>query len=264
MSGSFKGQRRGAARLPRALREQWRGGAPVQGNWFSLAAEEEIGGIDQSEGAAPESSPLLMEEERNKERVRILLNRWGVLARPLLQQEAPCFSWSRLLPAMRRMELAGELVAGRFFSGVNSLQFGAPNIAAELEAAEAEAGIYWLNAQDPASPAGLEIEGALPEGISCRRLATTRLCFRGAELAAKSERGGKQLEVFVSPDDPDIAEVLAFAKFPVTRNINPEKKVVVESINGKTAALSEYASILATSGFIKDRGKLVLYKPVAG
>ncbi|MDR2182124.1 MAG: DEAD/DEAH box helicase, partial [Treponema sp.] len=98
-------------RIPRALRNRWKEGAPVRGNWFSLTGDY-----------PPDESPLDA-EELNRGRVRLLIERWGILCGPLLEREAPLLSWARLLPTIRRMELAGELAAGRFFGGINSLQF---------------------------------------------------------------------------------------------------------------------------------------------
>jgi ATP-dependent Lhr-like helicase len=205
-------------------------------------------------------SPL-EEEELNKERVRLLVRRYGVLSRPLLEREVPVLSWSRLLPAMRRMELAGELMAGRFFGGINSLQFASPRIAEELEEAEAEQGIYWMNAADPASPAGLSaIQGLdAANGAKVRRVPSSRLCFRGAELLAISIRGGRELEIFIPPDDSDLAEALSFVRYPRTRAVQPENKIAIETINGKTAGGSAYAPFLSELGFVKDRGRLILY-----
>ena len=239
-------------RVPRAIRERWRTGPPVRGNWFSLYAD-----------GAGDLSPL-EEEELNRERVRLLLDRWGILARPLLEREGPLLSWSRLLPAMRRLELAGELVAGRFFSGITSLQFASPRIAGELEEAEAERGIYWMNAADPASPAGLAIQGVMRSeaavgGLQIRRIPTTRLCFRGAELIAVSNRNGSDMEIYIPPDDPDLTLALAFFKTPRTRKVQPENKISIEKINGKSAGGGAYYSILTDLGFVKDRGRMVLW-----
>jgi len=238
----------GSRRVPRAIRERWRTGTPVRGNWFSLTGDS----------LPPGEADVLEEEELNRDRVRLLLRRWGVLARPLLEREETVLSWSRLLPAIRRMELAGELVTGRFFGGVNSLQFASPRIAEELEEAESANGIYWMNAADPASPAGLAVEGIMASS-RIRRIPSSRLCFRGAALLAVSNRGGRELEIFISPDDPDISEALSFIKIPRLRKIQPETKIAVEKINGKTAGGGAYSEVLSGLGFVKDRGKMVLY-----
>ena len=232
-------------RIPSALKNRWKGGAPVHGRWFSLLMEEQ------------ETTDPLEEDSLNRERVRLLLSRWGVLCRPLLEHEGGALSWSKLLPAMRRMELAGELVTGRFFAGVNSLQFASPSIAAELEQAESFSGMYWMNAADPASIAGLEINGL---GYSlCARSVSNRLYYRGADLIAVSVKSGKELQIFIKADDPDIAELLALLKIPRARNILPENKIVLEKINGQAAAHSGYAECFISCGFVSDRGKLICW-----
>ena len=126
-----------------------------------------------------------------------------------------------------------------------------------------------MNAADPASPVGLTVEKIIVNGLALneskingftiRRIPSTRLCFRGAELLAISNKGGKELEILISPDDPDIGEALAFLKYPRTRRVQPENKIIVEKINGKTAAASAYYSVLSALGFVKDRGKMILW-----
>jgi ATP-dependent Lhr-like helicase len=239
-------------RIPRALRERWRLGPPVRGNWFSFVSGDPW---EPENGDRPRDP--LEEEELRRNRVRLLLTRYGVLCRPLLEREAPPFSWSVLLPAMRRMELAGELVAGRFFSGINSLQFASPRIGGELEEAEASDGIFSMNAADPASLSGLQVPGGIPELPS--RLSSTRLCFKGARLIAASSRSGKSLDIRVPPEDGDLIKVTEFAAFPRRRAMHPEKKLLIEKINGKTAALGEYAAAFKEAGFVNDRGRLVLW-----
>jgi ATP-dependent Lhr-like helicase len=240
-------------RIPRALRERWRLGPPVRGNWFSLAPDDPW---ELENGGAQAPDPL-EEEELKSGRVRLLLKRWGILCRPLLEREAPPFSWSALLPAMRRMELAGELAAGRFFSGINSLQFASPKIGEELEEAEESDAVFWMNAADPASLSGLSVPEGLPEFPS--RLPSARLCFRGSRLIAVSTRSGKSLEIRIPPEDTDAAMTPAFAAFPRRRAAHPEKKILIEKINGKTAALGEYAGVFKEAGFVNDRGKLALW-----
>jgi ATP-dependent Lhr-like helicase len=254
-------------RIPKALRDRWKHGAPLAGRWYSLERET----LPEDTAEDP-----WYQDELDRERVRLLLRRWGILCRPLLERETPSgalpgkTSWARLLPTMRRMELAGELIAGRFFSGINSLQFASPAILRELEEAERFAGagpaaesqetsppLFWMNAADPASPAGLDIEGLdmrLPA-----RSPRNRLYYAGAELAAVSTRNGKELHLFIPPEDPRAEELTELIKIPRLRNVNPEKKLVLETINGTSAAHSPYGPVFITHGFISDRGKLFLW-----
>ncbi|MDL2229308.1 DEAD/DEAH box helicase [Treponema sp. OttesenSCG-928-L16] len=232
-------------RIPPALRDRWKSGAPLGGRWFSLVPDYAV------------SYDPLDEEEINRERVRLLLRRWGILCRPLLERESGPLSWGRLLPAMRRMELAGELMAGRFIGGINSLQFASADIEEELEQAEAEQRIYWLNAADPASPVGL-FSGGLDKNIPSR-LSSSRICCRGDRIMAVSQRNGKELSVFAEKRGEDIHEILGFLRVPRTRSVQPERKITIEHINGEGAAHSPYAEVLRELGFEADRERLVLW-----
>ncbi|MDR0452292.1 MAG: DEAD/DEAH box helicase [Treponema sp.] len=232
-------------RVPRALKDRWRGGPPVPGKWFSLEPDSDFAGGDS-----------LDEENLDRERIRLLLGRWGVLARPLLEREAPCLSWAKLLPAMRRMELAGELCSGRFFAGLNSLQFAAPGIEQELAAAENEEGVYWMNACDPASPAGIELEG-LPFALPSR-LPGSRVCFRGRTPVCVSTKNSREIETFFPPEDPGAARILAFL-LPPQGTPPSSRKTVVGQINGVSASRSPYAEALKGLGFLPDRDRLILW-----
>ncbi|MDR1446693.1 MAG: DEAD/DEAH box helicase [Treponema sp.] len=239
-------------RIPAALRRRWQNGSPLPGTWFSLDTD-----------SLGEDSDPAYEDRLNRERVRELLKRYGIIARPLLEYESPLLSWSNLLPAIRRMELAGEIIAGRFVSGIESLQFALPSIIRDLDEAQDASfmDIYWMNAADPASPAGLKINFDDPdyrENLPSR-LPGSRLCFRGNKIAAVSKRNGKELEIFTGPDDPDIIKILAFIKIPHSRSIRPEKKILIETINGQSAALSPYKAALKSMNFLQDRGKLILW-----
>jgi ATP-dependent helicase Lhr and Lhr-like helicase len=104
-------------------------------------------------------------------RVRVLARRYGVLSRALLERELPSCRWQALFPALRRLELAGELVAGRFFEELEGLQFLSQEALARFSSGEAACGIWSLSAQDPASPAGLYAPANLPpayEGLPAR------------------------------------------------------------------------------------------------
>jgi ATP-dependent Lhr-like helicase len=242
----------GYRRIPKALRDRWKQGSPLPGRWYSLDREP----LPQNTAEDP-----WLGEELDRDRVRLLLRRWGVLCRPLLERENSALSWSRLLPAMRRMELAGELVVGRFFSGVNSLQFASPAILSDLEEAEHFAGtkppLFWMNAADPASPAGLAVEGLDPRLPA--RSPHNRLYYAGTELIAVTTKNGKNISIFIPPEDPSVVELIGLIKIKRLRNVNPEKKLVIETINNVSAAASPYSPLFIKQGFINDRGKLFLW-----
>jgi hypothetical protein len=120
-----------------------------------------------------------------------------------------------------------------------------------------------MNAADPSSPAGLAVQNILPSvergAPAIRRTASSRLCFRGAELLAVSNRSCRELEIFIPPDDPDIVDALEFVKTSRTRKVHKENKIIIEKINGVSASTSAYSEALAVYGFVKDRGRMVLW-----
>ncbi|HRY72510.1 MAG TPA: DEAD/DEAH box helicase [Spirochaetia bacterium] len=235
-------------RVPRALRERWKAGAPVAGRWFAL----DLG---------PDEGDALDEEELERARVRVLARRYGLLARPLLERELPLLGWGALFPAMRRMELAGELLYGRFFEGLDGPQFMSPE-AFELwkglgNPAAGGEGPVWLSALDPASPAGFPFQerpGLLPP-----RALSARLCLSGGEVVASSLRSGKELRIGPEPGDPAAAAIVSGI---APRSAGPRAargRVVLETVNGQAAARSPYAALLAAAGFEADRGRMTLW-----
>lgn len=235
-------------RLPRALKNTWRSGIPVSGHWFFLGDEAKD---------CPVMEDPLDQEELDRDRVRLLLKRWGILCRPLLEREHTAFSWSRLLPAMRRMELAGELCSGRYFAGINSLQFASPSVAQELEAAEAVSTLYWMNAADPANISGSGIEG-LDSGMPQRNKAN-RIYMKGADCIAATYKNGKDVHIFQTLSKEELQQLVALMSIPKKRDTDPERKLVIQQINGSEAASSPYAEVFREEGFEADRGRLILW-----
>ncbi len=181
-----RGRRSGLAR--------WRTSRPWTGHWRSLPA-------------AAETADALESLERAKERVRLLLRRYGVVFRELLAGERPELRWSAVFPALRLMELAGEVIAGRFFDGVPGIQFASPAAARALVEPLPGDSVYWLCAADPASPCGLALPG-LPAALPAR-LPSNHVVFRGADVLLVSRRMGEALAIAVPPDDPVLPRALA-------------------------------------------------------
>ena len=213
--------RRGARRRLRRFKT----GLPLAGDWLLLPRPEE-------------ASDPLEEEERSRERARILLERYGVMFRELLLKEAPGFNWRGVFRSLRLMELSGEVAAGYFFTGIPGPQFAQPQILSRLLGCKQDKAVFWLAATDPASACGLGLEGF--KGQMPRRAPGTHLAFRGPDLVLTSLRSGKELEIKVPPQDPDLAEILAPIRHLVTRRVNPVRGLKLETINGRPAARSPY------------------------
>lgn len=222
------GRRRNARRGFNA----WRQAVPFAGNWFRIA------------WPLP-AADLMQAEELNKDRVRVLMDRYGILFRELLQRELPAFRWQPLFRSIRLMELSGELLSGYFFRDIPGPQFISPEAFRLLQRQLPEDAVYWINAADPASLCGLGIDGTradLP-----RRISGNHLVYHGARLVLVSERNGKSLHIKVPADDDALPRYLDVLRHMLYRRFQPARSIAIEQINDVPANGSEYLDALATA-----------------
>ncbi|MGA2546375.1 MAG: DEAD/DEAH box helicase [Rectinemataceae bacterium] len=237
-------------RVPRALRERWKGGAPTSGRWFRLDLSDE----------AEETEPDALDEASlDVARVRALASRYGLLCRGILECEEEGLRWGDLFPAMRRLELAGELLAGRFFETLEGPQFLDPAAFGLFKALDAAAsgGPVWVNSLDPAAAAlyaPVERQALLPP-----RIAANRICVDGGLVVAVSTRSFRDLALALSTADPRLSVVLGIFRAVRVRDVGPERRVVVDRVNGEVAARSPFAEALREAGLEADRGRMVLW-----
>ena len=215
--------------------ERWRPKTFYTGDWFSIEHSDR--------GVAGEAEPgdLLDQLESDKDRIRLLLDRYGIVFRELLLREVDSFSWGKLFRTLRLMELSGEIVGGHFFEGISGLQFASHAAVRVLREGLPEDAIFWMNAADPASPAGLGLEGL--QGSTPARRASNHLVFHGSRRVISSSGNGGRLEIAVAPDHPDLERYLGFMKNLLSRHQEPLRVVDLSEINGAPAADSEYAPI---------------------
>ena len=219
---------------------------PWPGNWYVPDFQ-----VSSDEG-------LVELEERRRERARILLDRYGVLFREILGREQGVFAWREIFPALRLMELAGEVVGGQMFTGASAPQFmtlaGLRRLARTVDRRD----VYWFNATDPASLCGLGISGL--KGVLPERRPGTHLVFRGRDLVLVSRGHGKVLDIRVEQDDPDLPLMLEPLRHMLTRRINPRRRLKVESINEEAALASPYLDTLRSCfKALPDHSKVTLF-----
>ena len=209
-----------------------------------MAAQGWPGAWHRVAPASAEQEDRLEALEAAKQRCRMLLDRYGVLSREQANREGGAFRWGAVFPALRLMELAGEVVAGLFFEELSGPQFALPSALRALErgaAGEAgengDAASFWISALDPASPCGLKL--SLP-GLP-RRQAGNHLGWFDGELAIVSEAHGRRLAILLPPDHPGLDALLPNLAALCRRR----RRIATETINGEPARQSDYLPALA-------------------
>lgn len=115
---------------------------------------------------------------------RVLLRRWGVVFRKLLEREEGLPPWRELYYVYRRLEARGEVRGGRFVSGFAGEQFALPEAVAALRKTAKMPGgeRVSISALDP-----LNLAGILTPGEKVPRLASNRVLFdNGVPIAVQS------------------------------------------------------------------------------
>jgi ATP-dependent Lhr-like helicase len=227
----------------------WREAQAYPGNWLLLPR--------------PETEPrpdLIEREERRKDRVRILLDRYGLLFRELLLREAAPFRWPDIFRTLRLMELSGEVLAGYFFHGIPGPQFISP-AALRVFNLGSDSPVYWMSALDPASVCGLPLEGL--RGLLPKRVEGAHIVFQGSRPVLISNRRGRILTIQAPPDDPRLDEYFVVLRHLLTREFDPLPRLVIETINDTPAPESPYLAALRKSfDAAGDRNQISLFRRV--
>jgi ATP-dependent Lhr-like helicase len=125
----------------------------------------------------PEQAPAALAAAHVDHIARVLLRRYGVVFRKLLEREADGLPpWRELHYVYRRLEARGELRGGRFVSGFSGEQFALPEAAAALRKIAKDEGCerVAISAADP-----LNLAGIVTPGEKIPRLPGNRLLYEG-------------------------------------------------------------------------------------
>ena len=138
-------------RKMREFRRTWKNLPGWSGRWSLIRAKGPLG----KAGTA---------DERVDELVRIVLGRYGVVAREWFIREQLPLTWAVAAKALERMEWRGEVRRGLFVDGISGLQYALPAAVESLRsvgAASADDALR-INSCDPASPYGGGIRSEVP------------------------------------------------------------------------------------------------------
>ncbi len=118
---------------------------------------------------------------------RVLLRRYGVVFRKLLEQESILPGWRDLLYVYRRMEARGELRGGRFVQGFSGEQFALADALNTLRDVRKQAKSGHLLAISAADP--LNLTGLVTPGQRIPTQASQRILYRDGIPVAVSVQG---------------------------------------------------------------------------
>lgn len=113
---------------------------------------------------------------------RVLLRRYGVVFRRIVEREAALPPWRLLLRVLRRLESAGEIRGGRFVAGASGEQFALPDAVTALRQCarrDDDTGVVRVAAVDP-----LNLVGTVLPGTRMPALANHHLALVGGEAVA--------------------------------------------------------------------------------
>jgi ATP-dependent Lhr-like helicase len=128
---------------------------------------------------------------------RLLLRRYGVVFRRLLDRERLAPPWRDLLPVLRRLEARGEIRGGRFVDGLQGEQYALPDAVGALRAArraERTGALVSVSAADP-----LNLVGVLTPGGRVPAAPANRILYRDGEPIAVREAGAVRFLVDLPP-----------------------------------------------------------------
>jgi ATP-dependent helicase Lhr and Lhr-like helicase len=150
------------------------------GRWSVL--RRELASVRSTNGA--ESS---VREAAIEKFARILLRRYGVVFRRLLERETLGVNWYELGRIYRRWEARGEIRGGYFVAGISGEQFALPEaigLLRSLRKTPASGKLITLSAGDP-----LNLQGILTPGPRIAALTASRILFRDGLPIAALEAG---------------------------------------------------------------------------
>jgi ATP-dependent Lhr-like helicase len=129
----------------------------------------------------------------------ILLRRYGVVFRKLLEREADWLPpWHALLRVFRRLEAQGKIRGGRFVAGMSGEQYALPEAVSSMRSIrrqEAKGDFVSLSAADP-----LNLTGIITPGVRVAALARNRVLYRDGVPVATHAGGQSEFIVKMEPE----------------------------------------------------------------
>jgi ATP-dependent Lhr-like helicase len=156
-----------------------------------------------SEFTLSEDSAALNRENAIETFARLLLRRYGIVFRRLIERESLKVPWFELSRLYRRLEARGEIRGGYFVGGVSGEQFALPEAIGLLRSIRKKPSSGELIAISGADP--LNLAGILTPGPRITAITANRLLLRDGVPVAALEAGN--IVTLENPTDPVSGEI---------------------------------------------------------
>lgn len=209
--------------------------------------------------------------EREKDKVYRLFLRHGMLDRSTLEDEGKAFSWRKMLPTLRLMELSGEIVGGKLCDQRSGIQFAMNELFSRStgkysggtsgkESPGISNGWYWVNAADPC---------ILPEMLKGRRsLHSFLILISFGDISvpiAEIQANGREINLHASHSLPDQHSsgsdgeelkphtgyqiIIDFYRNHLLNLATDRKSITIEQIESAPAESHELGQLMIQQGF---------------
>jgi ATP-dependent Lhr-like helicase len=134
----------------------------------------------------------------------MLLRRYGVVFRDVLERESTIPKWRELLPMLRRMEARGEVRGGHFLSGFGGEQFALPEALASLREARRSlpplSASLQVAAADPLNLIGIVVPGERVAALPGKFVVFDRSSC-GSAITSQDDEPAAQSPIFATASE---------------------------------------------------------------
>ena len=161
LRGMMDPKRKAAAAAPQSSAKRGTG-RTTAGRWSLLCDQAEA---PLTHAATDRQAAMIAEAKRtdaaHESAAKMLLCRYGVLFRDLLERESNAPKWRDLLNVLRRLEARGEIRGGRFVNGFGGEQFALPEAVESLRESRSVTSEHEIQVAgaDPMNLAGVVVPG---------------------------------------------------------------------------------------------------------
>jgi ATP-dependent Lhr-like helicase len=155
------------------------------GRWSILQRADEVS--EPTLTGRYQTSQKTFDPEEVEEIAWVLLQRYGVVFKRLLEREGMAIPWRVLLRTYHRLEARGEIRGGRFVAGISGEQFALPDAVGMLRAIRREGAQESLISVSAADP--LNLIGIITPGTRVTAHTSNRILYQDGVAIATFEGG---------------------------------------------------------------------------